>query len=92
LCTVKNDYEIQKNHCNSRCQDPRNHVSQLQIDEKHRQWDWQEGWVQKVSKLDTGVHCNFPILGSKKAQFFLGNFSYREPFFYPDSVFRATFL
>jgi hypothetical protein len=36
LHTVKNDYyEIPKNHFNSGCQDPRNHASQLQIDEKH---------------------------------------------------------
>ncbi len=45
--------KFKKNHFNSGCQDPRNHASQLQIDEKHRQWDWQEGWVQKVSKLYT---------------------------------------
>jgi hypothetical protein len=54
LHTVKKDnYKIYKNHFNSGYQDPRNHASQLQIDEKHRQWDWQEGWVQKVSKFYT---------------------------------------
>jgi hypothetical protein len=39
--------KFKKNHFNSGCQDSRNHASQLQIDKKHRQWDWQEGWVQK---------------------------------------------
>jgi hypothetical protein len=51
LHTVKNYITkiYLKNKFNSGCQDPRNHASQLQVDEKHRRWDWAEGWVQKVS-------------------------------------------
>jgi hypothetical protein len=37
------------------------------------------------------VHCNFPILGSKKAQFF-GDFSYHKPFFHPDGVFLEQLI
>jgi hypothetical protein len=37
------------------------------------------------------VHCNFPILGSKKALFF-GDFSYRKPFFHPDGVFLEQLI
>jgi hypothetical protein len=46
--SVKND-NYEKNHFNGGCEDPRNHAIQLQIDEKHRQWDWVEGQVQNVS-------------------------------------------
>jgi hypothetical protein len=31
--------------------DPRNHAGQLKMDEKHRQWDWAEGFRGAVSKL-----------------------------------------
>ena len=37
------------------------------------------------------VHCNFPILGSKKNTIF-GDFSYRKPFFHPDGVFLEQLI
>ncbi len=41
-----------KKQFNTGCQDPRNYASQQQMDEKHKQRNWAEGWVEKVSKLD----------------------------------------
>jgi hypothetical protein len=52
LHTLKiDDYEIQIKQFNSGCQAPRNHIRQLQKDEKHRQWKWVEGCVEKIKKI-----------------------------------------
>jgi hypothetical protein len=58
------------------------------MDEKHRQWKWAEGFVEKIQKIGhlKRAHCNFPFLGPKKVSFF-SEFFHRKPFFHPDRVF-----
>ncbi len=84
LHTLKiDDYEIQIKQFNSGCQAPRNHIRQLQKDEKHRQWKWVEGCVEKIKKIGhlKWALCNFPFSGPKIVSLF-GNFCYRIPFFF----------